>query len=56
MKTELKKCLAGEWYDCHAPIFLEFKRKTHSLLMKYNSLPYEKQEEKQCQDRGSEIR
>ena len=48
MKTELKKCLAGEWYDCHAPIFLEFKRKTHSLLMKYNSLPYEKQEEKQA--------
>lgn len=46
MKTELEKCLAGEWYDCHAPVFLEFKRKAHSLLMKYNYLPYECKEEK----------
>lgn len=48
MKTELEKCLAGEWYDCHAPVFLELKRKTHRLLMKYNSLPYERKEEKQA--------
>ena len=27
MKTELEICLSGEWYDCHAPIFMEFKRK-----------------------------
>lgn len=46
MKTELEKCLAGEWYDCYDTIFLEFKKKTHGLLMKYNSLPYEKKEEK----------
>ena len=27
MKTELEKCLAGEWYDCHVPVFPELKRK-----------------------------
>ena len=46
MKTELEKCLAGEWYDCHDPVFLEYKEKTHRLLMAYNSLPYERKEEK----------
>ena len=46
MKTELEKCLSGEWYDCHASVFMEFKRKTHKLLMKYNSLPYECKKEK----------
>ena len=46
MKTELEKCLAGEWYDCHDPVFLEFKEKSHRLLMKYNSLPYERKEDK----------
>ena len=40
MKTELEKCLAGEWYDCHVPVFPELKRKTHCLLMKYDFLPY----------------
>lgn len=48
MKTEMEKCLAGEWYDCHAPVFLELKGKTHSLLLKYNSLSYERKEEKQA--------
>ncbi len=46
MKTEMDKCLAGEWYDCHDKIFLELKGKTTQLLMKYNSLPYESREEK----------
>lgn len=46
MKTEFEKCIAGEWYDCHAPVFLQLKKKTHSLLMKYNSLPYEQKDEK----------
>lgn len=46
MKTEFEKCLAGEWYDCHAPVFLQLKKKTHCLLMKYNSLSYEQREEK----------
>lgn len=42
----MEKCLAGEWYDCHDKVFLELKRKTHNLLMKYNSFPYEQKEEK----------
>ena len=46
MKTEMEKCLAGEWYDCHATVFLELKGKTHRLLMRYNSLSYEQKEEK----------
>lgn len=46
MKTELEKCLAGEWYDCHDKVFLDFKNKTHHLLLKYNSLPYDRKTEK----------
>lgn len=46
MKTEMEKCLAGEWYDCHNQVFLDLKTRTHKLLMKYNSLPYEEKEEK----------
>ena len=46
MKTEMEKCLAGEWYDCHNQVFLDLKTRTHKLLMKYNSLPYENKEEK----------
>lgn len=44
--TELEKCMAGEWYDCHDKVFLEFKSKTHRLLMQYNALPYDRKEEK----------
>jgi galactoside O-acetyltransferase/maltose O-acetyltransferase len=46
LKTELEKCMAGEWYDCHDPVFLKMKGKTIDLLMKYNVLPYENKEEK----------
>lgn len=46
MKTEMEKCLAGEWYDCHDQVFLDLKTRTHKLLMKYNSLPYEDKEGK----------
>ena len=24
--NELEKCMAGEWYDCHNEIFLEYKK------------------------------
>lgn len=48
MNDELKKCLSGEWYDCHAPIFIEFKKKTNRLLLKYNALPYESREERRA--------
>ena len=51
MKTELDKCMAGEWYDCHDPIFITQKGKTRQLLARYNALPYEEKktgkEEKQ---------
>ena len=47
MKTELDKCMAGEWYDCHDPIFITQKGKTRQLLARYNALPYEGKEEKQ---------
>lgn len=46
MKTELEKCLSGEWYDCHAPVFIEFKTKTYKLLLEYNALPYDAKEKK----------
>ena len=35
MKTELDKCMAGEWYDCHDPIFITQKGKTRQLLARY---------------------
>lgn len=46
MKTEMEKCLAGEWYDCHHPVFLDLKSRTHKLLMRYNSLPYDQKGER----------
>lgn len=46
MKSELEKCLAGEWYDCHDAIFLEYKNNARQLLKKYNSLEYDQKEEK----------
>lgn len=45
-KTEVEKCLSGEWYDCHAPEFLEFKRRAQELLMRYNALPYDAKDAK----------
>ena len=45
-KSELEKCMAGEWYDCHDPVFLSFKNKTRELLLKYNSLSYNDKKEK----------
>ena len=46
MKNELEKCLAGEWYDCHNPIFLEYKDTARRLLKEYNSLEYNQKKEK----------
>lgn len=46
MKNELEKCLVGEWYDCHAPVFLGLKNNARQLLKKYNSLEYTQKEEK----------
>ena len=44
--NELEKCMAGEWYDCHHPIFLAYKNKARVLLSRYNSLSYDQKEEK----------
>lgn len=46
MKTELEKCLDGEWYDCHDEIFIQFKGNARRLLEKYNSLSYENKKER----------
>lgn len=44
--NELEKCMAGEYYDCHDKIFLEFKARARSLLKEYHALAYEQKEEK----------
>jgi len=46
MKTELEKCMDGEWYDCHDPIFMEFKAKARKLLERYNAVSYENKDER----------
>lgn len=40
MKTELEKCMAGEWYNCHDSIFIERKAKASAWCTRYNSTPY----------------
>lgn len=44
--NEWEKCMAGEWYNCHDRIFLDFKAHARALLIKYNALAYEQKEEK----------
>lgn len=36
--TELEKCLAGEYYDCHNGVFLELKSNARRLLKEYHGL------------------
>ena len=43
---ELEKCMAGEYYDCHDEVFLEFKRTARRLLAQYHALAYEQKKEK----------
>lgn len=38
--TELEKCLAGQMYDCHDPVFLAMKGRARQLLRQYNGLDY----------------
>lgn len=38
--------MAGEWYDCHNEVFLEYKRTARALLGEYNALPYEERGKK----------
>lgn len=44
--NELEKCMAGEWYDCHNELFLEYKNKARELLTKYQALTYHDKEGK----------
>ena len=44
--TELEKCLAGEYYDCHDEVFLKMKAKARRLLKEYHALAYGQKEEK----------
>lgn len=44
--TELEKCMAGEYYNCHDKIFLDIKSHARKLLQEYNALAYEQKEEK----------
>ncbi|KAA8823992.1 sugar O-acetyltransferase [Bifidobacterium reuteri] len=41
MTNELDQCMAGNIYDCHDPIFLDYKNTTRRLLSEYNRLPYD---------------
>ena len=43
---ELEKCMAGEYYDCHDEVFLEFKGTARRLLAQYHALAYEQKNEK----------
>ena len=38
--TEQDKCMAGEMYDCHNPVFIERKARATDWMQRYNSLPY----------------
>lgn len=44
--NELEKCMAGEYYNCHDKIFLDFKAYARELLKEYNALEYEHKEKK----------
>ena len=44
--TELEKCMAGEYYNCHDKFFLDIKSHARTLLQKYNALTYEQKAEK----------
>ena len=39
--------MAGEDYNCHDQIFLDFKGRARKLLQEYNTLAYEQKEEKE---------
>ena len=44
--TELETCMAGELYNCHDEIFLQYKKQAKELLDIYNRLTYDQKEEK----------
>lgn len=44
--AELEKCLDGELYDCHAPVFIERKSRAAEWVERYNSIPYSRRIER----------
>ena len=44
--NELEKCMAGQYYNCHDKIFLEFKKTSRKLLAEYNALAYDQKQKK----------
>lgn len=38
--TESEKCLAGELYDCHDPVFIARKARATDWMQRYNAMPY----------------
>ena len=44
--TELEKCMAGEWYDCHSPELIEAKAKASEWCRRYNAIPYSRRNER----------
>ena len=44
--TELEKCMAGEWYDCHSPELIEAKAKASEWCRRYNATPYSRRSER----------
>ncbi len=46
LKSELEKCMAGEYYDCHDEVFLEYKKNARMLLTQYNALGYDRKTRK----------
>lgn len=44
--AELEKCLAGELYNCHAPVFIERKSIAAQWVEKYNAIPYSRRSER----------
>lgn len=44
--TELEKCIAGEMYDCHDPVFIIMKAEATRWMQRYNSLPYDRRSER----------
>ena len=52
--TELEKCMAGEYYNCHDKFFLDIKSHARTLLQKYNALAYEQKAEKNIAEQAAE--
>ncbi len=44
--SEYNKCMAGECYDCHDKVFLEFKNNARKLIRQYNAIPYDAEKRK----------